>query len=239
MSHIKKFSRPWTVWLLMALLKKYSLIDKHTKYSVYGWIRRCEHELKLLNIPNGITDIIILYYRKAEIFDIIDAKGIKLSDDKRSITYINDDGRADFYNCYGLNEILSTNKGKYTWDLKIVTKKPLYIWVGIASSFEIQPNSYCVMKGACYVASHDGSGYWRDTKTDSNITTSLKYDTGDKLSLFLDLENKTLRVAKNDKIDEAYTFSNIKQDANTKYRLMITMNGKDNCVEVENFEQVL
>ena len=103
----------------MALLKKYSLIDKSTKYAVYGWIRIYEQKLRLQNIPKGITDIIILYYRKDEIFHIIDVKGIKLSDDKRSITYV---GSGSFNNSFGINEILSTNKGKYRWDLKIVLK---------------------------------------------------------------------------------------------------------------------
>ena len=39
----------------------------------------------------------------------------------------------------------------------------------------------------------------------------------------------------NDKSNKSYTFKNIKKDSDIKYRLMVTLNGKDNAVEVEHF----
>ena len=45
-------------------LKQLKDIDNRTKYAVYGWIRRKEKSLRLLNVPSQITSICILYYRE-------------------------------------------------------------------------------------------------------------------------------------------------------------------------------
>ena len=101
----------------MSLLKKLSKVDKRTKYAVYGWMRESEKELKLVIIPDIIVVTSILYFRKSEIFDIFDAEKVKLSKDGACITAITD----HYYNVpnYGCIEMLSTEKGKYKWDLKV------------------------------------------------------------------------------------------------------------------------
>ena len=223
----------------MALLKKCPRIDDRTKYAVYGWIRKCEQQLQLQNVPKGIADIIILYYRKAEIFDIIDGEGIKLSDDQTSVTFLKLFNGASFYNSYGLNEISSMNKNKYKWDLRISNFKEgslSYIWIGISSTYEIQPDAFSRMKGWCYIASFDGSGYTTDHM---GATTKIPFGKGDKVTFILDLGKETLTLMVNDNIDKSYCFENIKKDIDIKYRLMVTLNGKNNGVQVEHFEKML
>ena len=99
-NELKKFQR---YNLIMSLwFEALSNIDEITKFTVTGWIRKYEKQLKLPIVPNLIMATCILFYRMDEIFDIIDKNNIKLSADKKSIT-MNDE--TTHSNSYGLNEI--------------------------------------------------------------------------------------------------------------------------------------
>ena len=69
----------------MSLFKQLSKIDSRTKYSVYGWIKSQEKQLKLRDIPSMISALCILYFRDDEIFDIISKKEIQLSHNHKVI----------------------------------------------------------------------------------------------------------------------------------------------------------
>ena len=95
----------------MSLFEKLSKIDDRTKYVVSGWIRKCEKELSLPDIPSIITSTAILYSWRGEYWKIVDPESVKVSDDKMSITEISK--IKSWSNCFGMNEIASNGKGKY------------------------------------------------------------------------------------------------------------------------------
>ena len=61
--------------IMTSMLKQLSKVSIHTKYSVYGWVREAETELRMGDIPLMIQTICILYYRDDDVFDKIDENG--------------------------------------------------------------------------------------------------------------------------------------------------------------------
>ena len=75
----------------MSLYKQLSTLDVRKKHAVYGYIREQEKELKLMNVPNMITAICILFFatpQSQEFFKFINKRKSKLSLNKRIITQL-------------------------------------------------------------------------------------------------------------------------------------------------------
>ena len=210
---------------MSSLFKQISKIDDRTKYSVYGWIRKAEYELKLGHIPMMIQSICILYVRDDEMFEIV-SNGISLSDNKRVIRS-NLYGEDYYYYCYGLVKVDSRQDCIYQWDLKIA-KCPVYgkgVRFGIAScNKESKPGSYV------YQYDNDGttSGYgigW--------VTGSDKAGEGDTLSVCLDLKRKKVNFYVNDK-KQITVYENIETGDDLQYRLKVAITN-NRSVEIMRF----
>lgn len=231
--------------------KELKKIDKRTKYSVYGWLRRQEKSLKSSSIPSMISAICILFYRDDEIFEIISNKGIKISENKKSIEAYNNYK----YNNYGMMEIESQRKLIYKWDLKICSGSANII-IGLSSRQYSNTDSY-----------HDGCDNWDGIdylfRTFSGSTGGLslfsvkqnrvitygggfvhlfwcEYNDpfghdGDLISLHLDLKEGEIGLIINGK-DQGIAFTDIIRSEDIKYRLVVSLS-KDSSVEILNFSK--
>ena len=215
----------------MSLFKQLSMVDQRTKFIVNGWIRTSENQLKLENLPNSIINIVILYFRTAGVFDIFDQNGVKLSNDKTTITKIGD---KTFYNSFGVNEILSTNKGMYEWNLEMISGGNHSVWIGVSSSYEIICEDYDHMKGKLYAVCNSGSYHLRGVG--NHDSEQLPFVAGDKLKVILNLDKGQLLISKSN-CNKSFKFSNIQKNDNTKYRLMVTLLGSA-CIKMNSFEQI-
>ena len=184
-----------------------------TEQNVHGWIRKGVIELAPSNLPNSVTQIIILHFGKAEIIDIIDKKGVKSSEKQQTVTKI---GNNTFYNSFGKNKILSTGKGKYKWDLKMVTSHQT--WIGISSSYEVTASSFVSMTGTMCSASCLGSSCRTNDEYFKNVTMGrFGFDKkADIVTLILDLNVKQLKLLVNDDDNIACTLIDIKQGDDIK-----------------------
>ena len=108
---------------IMSSFKLLKQIDKVTKYSVYGWIRRKQKILNLQSIPSMISAICILYFRDDERFAVINEAKMTLSRDGKLITnkYHSSPLYGDYSNSnYGAIEVDSMSDMIYEWRLRIV-----------------------------------------------------------------------------------------------------------------------
>ena len=191
--------------------KQLSKIDKRAKYTVYGWIRRQEKSLISTHFPSMITAICILYFSEEEVFAIIN-KGIKLSENKKRITMV-DFIQQSIDNNYGLIEIPSISDGLYKWDLKII--RETYgngINIGIASK-ETRDRHFISNNAMYYLvcANHSKSCNSTSWRTDNEW-----FQTGDKVSIILDLKQAQMRMSVNDR-HEMTLFTNIQKSDDIKY----------------------
>ena len=212
-------------------LKQLNNIDKRTKYSVFGWIRNQERELKLHNVPQMISSICILYLRDDEIFDII-AKLIKLSENRKMITRMRWGFQWDNNN-YGKMEVNSTNNIIYKWHLKII-EMSRKIEVGVRSK-------------------HNGEYYGVEVSTfNENKMLKLthnkipsyklnwdnycvhKFEKGDEITICLNLKQQHVQFIVNS-IDKGIAFTNIETSKDIKYRIYVLLEDTGDCLEILNF----
>ena len=222
----------------MSLYKQISQIDKRTKSTVNGLVREMEKELKLNHIPNMINSMCILFFRDDEIFDII-GRDVKVSENKKIITKLQGHWQN---NTYGIMEIPSMSNIIYTWTLKIhhLELNSGHIMIGISSVqspstyFEIESN------GIHYVYHGEGKIYYVGYSPKWVNDDWCSYGDGcvenDIFSVELDLKSKQIKFFINGE-DQGVAYTNIDKDDNVKYRLMVSMAGKDDCVEILNFSK--
>ena len=220
-----------------------SKIDKRTKYSVNGWIRKLEQSLQLNHI-SIISDIIILFFRDDEIFDNetgIASNNCIISKDGKTVTRTDkthDDNWDN--NSYGEIEIPSTEPLIYKWDLK--TCKAVDddsdafrsgILIGVSS--DISPdNDFEGRKGYHYCYLHAGSKY--DGQNNWN-SYGCSYGSNDIVSMEMNLKRAEMRFYVNNQ-DQGVAYTNIKNDdADVKYRLLVSLYSSGDSVEIVNFSK--
>ena len=206
--------------------KLLSQIDKRTKYSVHGWIRRKEKTLGITNIPSMINAICILYFRDDDIFDVI-GDDMKLSANKHKLTKIRD-SNPDFNN-YGLNEIISSSKMVYKWDLKM-HKQSGAVMIGISSSkesvgFGNDPHFVFCNDGS---ATQDGLGWY---------SYGQSFQDGDIVSITFDLGNMQTKLTINGKDQPDIRIIQMGGNGIIKYRLYVLLQSVQDCVEIINFSK--
>ena len=216
----------------MSFFQELSKIDERTKYTVYGWLRELENELKIETIPDIITTITILYYRKChDLFHGFDANRIKVSKDGACIAALTK-GAYDLNN-YGKIAVLSTDTIKCRWDVRVqFESRPHYV-IGISTSTGLTGG----LNGICYCF----MGWGRKAyKPEDAIEKLISYGTsivcGDKVSICLDLTKKEVSFMIND-VDYGVAFEDIEQKNDMKYRLMVQMADKGMSVEMVDFEE--
>ena len=201
----------------MSLLRKLSSIDNRTKYSVNGWI----HESKM------IGSMCILFFRDDEIFDII-GKNVKASSNKKCITKLMNHW---YKHSCGIMEISSMSDLICKWDLKISTvdkeKEDIKaIFIGIASGKDFKGHVYGYI------------GFGTIYKMDGNDNQPKYGDEygDDDISIKEDLKQGEMRFLVNGK-DQGIAYRDIYKDKDVKYRLIVSICGKDVSVEIINFSK--
>ena len=220
------------------LAKVLSKIDKRTKYGVYGWIRQAEEELNLDAVPNGICSIIILYLRMDDIFSII-GEGIKVTKNGKLLTKLEE--RAKDRACYGEIEIDSISNGIYQWDLNIYD---LSGWVSFGISSFVASDEF----GVSWLAKTGGYyyGIYVDVKKRNfDIADTIDYDLhvnnidyisilGAVVSIYFNANKGELRYSINGSQPQI-AHCDIEKGMDIKYRLIVVLSHKDDCVELTNF----
>ena len=203
-------------------------IDKRTKYAVNGWIRNNEKELKINNVSSMIHAICILYFRPAEIFNLIKNGDIKLSENKRVITKIAGIGYVNVN--YGILKISSETDTICVWTLKMNgCKMARSILFGIASSEQKVNtwrcnNRYLFWGGMKSTTDADWSDYGKIVKP------------GDIVSIHLDLRKAEIELIINDD-DQGVAFKNVAKSKEIEYHMLVTLPNINDSVEIVNFTQ--
>ena len=228
----------------MATLKLLSKIDERTKDAVRGWFREHEKMLKLRNVPMMISAICILYFRKDEIFDSFNDKYLELSKNKKCVSrnnYHNTNQRRVFFaDCYGINEIQSTNKGKYEWNLRMYGDEYFRIYVGISSYRATAINLYEMNDGYGYAFTAFGFKISKEgkNKLKRSDRQAFRFQGGDKISLCLNLYTRQLNIKINDDVYRQSVFDDIKQGKDIKYKLIVSLAHDNQKVQIEDFKGI-
>ena len=222
----------------MSSLKQLSKIDQRTKLKVYGWIREAEKKLKLDFLPM-ISNIIILYVRDDEVFDVI-SEDVQLSNNNKCLTKIN----SKRYGCgsYGRIVIPSQSGIFCQWDIKVL-KLGNTFRIGISSCLLANETVFHQI-GNHYVLYSDS---WKWSHTTATLLPQLvlpdadlpSFKEGDVVSIYLDLrgQNGKLSIAVDDG-NKYIAYSNIKRGEDISYRLMVIPKSINDSVEIIGFRKI-
>ena len=226
----------------MSSLKQLSKIDKRTKYAVYGWVRAAERTLPLQNVPNMITAICILFFRKDEMFKDVDQRdkeSIQLSANKKCVTRLKDAEHSTPH-IYGINEILSTNvHGRYQWDVKVnhfsnLNYHEMEIGIeNVDTSAEGFTAYHYISSGRMSIHKDEMQMYER-TDSAAGHAVGHSYGSGDKISIYLDVDKRKLAFNLNGV--EQHVFNELEQGEEMKWALSAIFWNKGDSVEIENFK---
>ena len=221
---------------MASLFKKFSKIDKRTKYGVYGWIRKAENELKLSNVPLMIQSICILYFYEDEIFNVF-GTGIDVSKDKKSITksmcgWTN--------NSYGITKIQSNTNNVYEWEFIIKNRSDIERGIIIGISNAHKPNimlmDHMAENEYSYAHCCDGDTFnrygnqwdWKKTHPQHVL-----WWTDDKITMTLNLATAQLIFFVND--EQKIRIENIVKGNDITYRMFVSMYFVNECVQLLKF----
>lgn len=210
-------------------LKQLSKIGRRTKYCVYGWIREKENSLKLRNVPHIISVLCILYLREDEIF-MINGRGIKLSENRKSITMV---GPPYLVSNYGIVEIPSVSNSICKWRVKAHDVNGCGVDLGIIA---YQPSNLNHPKVTYKFSTGMQWGLKRSKNGSAWIKYGGKWIKDDEITLCLDLTKLEIKVMINDK-DQGIAIGNIEKSKKIYYRFFVTLSSKNNCVEILNFTE--
>ena len=206
--------------------KQLKNIDKRTKYTVYGWMRNEENQLKLSCIPSMVTSICILYFRKDEIFEIVQVE-YERSDDKKCIKRSSEALTTGWSSPVNFGSILipSNNPVIYEWILRIANpeKEKYGIEVGISSK-PIGDNIYSFRNWG-EIRDQKGSKYGNEDAINNG-----------EIIIHLDLKKGEIGFSING-INQGVAYSNIEQSDNINYRLFASMCHKGGKVEIVKFQE--
>ena len=220
----------------MSLLRKFKYIQKSSKYTVFGWIRRQEKEFKLHNVHQLIASICVVFYDEDEVFNLMGAS-IHVSEDEKCITKKSDREGEATYLAFGLTTIPSTQSNCiYTWDLRINKLNfPTNITIGFNTSSSLVPVEQ--RQGMYYSLSSLG------VYTDFRMTQRLgargyrtrkeyRYCEKDVVRLILDMSSRKLSVRINEGPILLLTDNFAQKNKEDEYRLFVIMQQPGESVEI-------
>eukprot|EP01084_Bolivina_argentea_P117131 208069_1 len=233
----------------MSLVKRQT-VDQDTKYLVYGWIHETEKLLQLKNnISNLIIELCVSFFHLSivnERFSIYDPEYVNVSEDKKTVTQISFNNT---YCSFGINQIPTiNNRSKYEWDIDIkhmdtrtiISSRMIFIGISSLSHMNTKRRLsgynyvyqiFTSMTGGCTFAR---SFLDRKTKTKSYGKI---YETGDKVTICLDLEKKELSFKLNGD-DQGVAFDDIKVGPEIKYRLIVKLWDLEQSVKIDKFRKL-
>ena len=217
----------------MASLKKLGEIDDKTKYSVYGWIRTAENELKLDYIPIMIKSICILYYYDDEVFDVntSDIDVGEISKNKKIIAKTNCIRWIEYY---GTIRIPSQSCIVCKWDIKIINvivPGGTCVKFGVAS---IKGSKRANRLGDIYYV-HSNYQWCRDHRKLQPIIMP-RYRSGDMITVTMDLREKKVTFC-NKTRDKSQEIKMDTNDEGLEYRFACALHSEKVSISMDNFTQ--
>lgn len=201
--------------------KRLSETNNRAKYSVHGWIREAEKELKLEHIPEMLKSVCIIFFDNTDTFSIVDDH-IQLSNNNKMIKHMGFQYHESGYRSgYGSFEIesMSDNDITWDWDLKIINECHC-IKIGISSMNKDEYQYYYTTAGIIFC---EGKGCKRVRKANKN----------DIISVRLNMKQGIVRFYVNGE-KQANWCDNVRKHESIKYRLRVVV-FLNECVEITNF----
>lgn len=222
--------------------KKMKEIDINTKYAVYGWIRKAEKELSLMNVPVMLQNICCIYFER-EIF-VAAPEEIQTSDNNRNITKTKyKKGGIWCSHIYGWQKISSLSNVKCRWDLKIrsISDNNNMFTIGISSGTILRSDFKTseISKGYSYqmTSSFDVLVTERGQERviyDTGLWEVDRFKTDDIISVILDVKHGKLQFEYN---NQALHTVKISKGKGIEYRLMVIMRRTKKSVELLKFSK--
>lgn len=202
--------------------------SKRVELLVYGYVRDIEKECEFLNIPKEIPNLVYLYQKLCDEWDIKNSHpDLTIFGNLSTIRLEMNDRTRTEMTAFGAQKV---TEGIFKWRLKIISLKlgrfDASPYIGIIEDTDDNLKKYKT-SGAWqqvgYQLCAGNSRLWWCGYGDKGANAERGYNcywnkNGDILEMILDLENDTLRFILNDK-DCGVAFRNIKK---TQYRLALT-----------------
>lgn len=218
----------------MALnLKRLKQIDDHEKSPVFGYIRRVQKELTLLNVPIMIYYLCLGYYFMEEYFEK-SANEMEISENKLTVIHQHSEREYKFRNwpAAWCKKWINSNIDQIAkWKIKIENKniKRNMMLIRLTSHDKLpdqRPNYGFYASGATYTD---------ELRTGAaTIHGSVAFTMGDTLTIVLNTKEKTIGLIKNkEKIH--IIWSNIEYGKNIRYKLCIRFGSVGNTVSLIDY----
>ena len=232
--------------------KQLSAIDNHTKYSVYGYIKSQHKSLfksspyaLFQNVPIAISSLCTLYYHIED--NLVGSKGsipnlVTISEDGKTIKKRNDPWQIRFAmplyhydnDNHGSLIIPSTNKGIYTWSIKMVYL-PLMrysIVIGIKSDgYQLATRKHLNYSYFIRYPAGNGSLESHDSKFGRFYGANDIFITGDVIKMELNLKNRQIEYYKNDEcLGVAFDFIDVGEGIDYRLYVCVASNNTQLCI---------
>ena len=231
---------------MTANLRRLNDIAKEVKVSVSGYIRENQYLFQsedhgiFNNIPQLIPSLCILYTDPGDRFEIIGDGIAYVNGDKTTIVKPKTFKGPRSSTCYGSEHIQSNKKSITKWDLKIVNIPSkcgvTAIKIGVASavlSSNSKPKN--ILGDRYYINSNVG---WVKTHSGTVLPkTHSKYQTGDVMTITLDLTKKKVLFYNHRSKDEVCI--DMTDFEGYSYRLAVAVRVPEVSVCIDKFTQEL
>ena len=228
-------------------LKKLKEIDNKTKNLISGYnktiSKNLSHHNLFQHIPLMIHSLCILYYFIPEHFEI-EGLYAKISKDKKSVTWTNNDYESTTYGFMKISSLESNIKCR--WSIYVnngQNRNGSMISIGISSNNEYNKDytawrmdQYNKLKLYSHYAYNGWAGYTTSNHGVGNQTEAQSFFKGDTIDCVLDLKHKKVTFYKNG-LDQNNAFTDIDIGNNIVYRLAISMGSKNNKVTIVKFKK--
>eukprot|EP01084_Bolivina_argentea_P285526 489659_1 len=204
---------------------------------VNGYVRNCRFLLpsnnSYYNIPKLVNYIILFYYQSAEVFTLY-GSGMNFDTNNNIITKVNG---LSAETAYGNIDIRANNtQCRYLWIIKILSTEKGRVYIGVDSSNKIHLHTnYTISNASCYYSYGNGRKY--SNELPGGKLYGYMFYNRFIIKMEINTKQKTLKYYTNG-IDEGIAFQDI-NFKNTTYHLAITMQDKNDSVQIIKFQQTV
>ena len=210
----------------MTDLKRIKQIHDRHKLIVFGYNHKAEKQLSILNVPAMISYLCLCYYFQENYFEKCQGN-IKVSQDKKTVTYITGDSPDNtFAEC---KTSINRSVGQLTkWTLKInkiSAAHRMKFWIFTKrSDRHLEDDIYLFDGGNITNTDGPGNAY--------RVPRNLK--TGDILTIILNTKDRTIGFIKN-KEELKIIWRNIRVDSDFAYNLRVQLKTHKDSVSMIHF----